>query len=96
MKKINIIITCGMLLLAAPALTGCSEEKYDVDGTNDNLVFVSPKEIRAPFECEVMTTPAGVFGRVGADINLRLQYPSTANVHVSARANADQIGRAHV
>ena len=90
MKKINVIITCGMLLLAAPALTGCSEEKYDVDGTNDNLVFVSPKEIRAPFECEVMTTPAGVFGRVGADINLRLQYPSTANVHVSARVNADQ------
>lgn len=90
MKKINIIITCGMLLLAAPALTGCSEEKYDVDGTNDNLVFVSPKEIRAPFECEVMTTPAGVFGRVGADINLRLQYPSAANVHVSAKVNADQ------
>lgn len=90
MKKINIIITCGMLLLATPALTGCSEEKYDVDGTNDNLVFVSPKETRAPFECEVMTTPAGVFGRVGADINLRLQYPSAANVHVSARVNADQ------
>lgn len=90
MKKSNIIITCGMLLLAAPALTGCSEEKYDVDGTNDNLVFVSPKETRAPFECEVMTTPAGVFGRVGADINLRLQYPSAANVHVSAKVNADQ------
>ena len=90
MKKINIIITCGMLLLAAPTLTGCSEEKYDVDGTNDNLVFVSPKETRSPFECEVMTTPAGVFGRVGADINLRLQYPSTANVHVSAKVNADQ------
>ena len=90
MKKINVIITCGMLLLAAPALTGCSEEKYDVDGTNDNLLFVSPKEIRAPFECEVMTTPAGVLGRVGADINLRLQYPSAANVHVSARVNADQ------
>lgn len=90
MKKSNIIIACGMLLLAAPALIGCSEDKYDVDGTNDNLVFVSPKETRAPFECEVMTIPAGVFGRVGADINLRLQYPSAANVHVSAKVNADQ------
>lgn len=90
MRRIPIITTCLALLLAASALTGCSDDdKYDVDGTDDNLVFIAPKDLKTPYSCNVMTTPAGVFGRVGADIDIKLQYASEANVRVSAHANAD-------
>ena len=77
-----------MLLLAASALTGCSDDKYDVDGTNDNLVYIAGKSLNN--ECSVIVTPAGVFGHVGADIDIKLQYLSDADVHVSAKVTPDQ------
>ncbi len=90
MKYRHIIPSFALALAALPSLTGCSEDtKYDVDGTNDNLVYIAPRYVDNPVVCEVMTTPAGVFGRVAASIDIKRQYPSADSVRVTAKAVAD-------
>ncbi len=90
MKNRYIIPSVALTLLALTATTGCSDDvKYDVDGTNDNLVYIAPRNTDTPFECEVMTTPAGVFGRVAADLSIKTQYPTNDSVRVTAKVNAD-------
>lgn len=90
MKNRHIIPSIAISLLALTTTTGCSDDvKYDVDGSNDNLVYIAPRNIDNPFECEVMTTPAGVFGRVAADLDIKTQYPTSDSVRVSAKVDAD-------
>ena len=90
MKNRHIIPSVALVLLALTATTGCSDDvKYDVDGTNDNCVYIAPRNVDNPFECEVMTTPAGIFGRVAADLGIKTQYPTSDSVRVSAKVNAD-------
>lgn len=90
MKNRHIIPSIALTLLALTAATGCSDDvKYDVDGTNDNLVFIAPRNVTTPFECEVMTTPAGVFGRVAADLSIKTQYSTSDSVRVTAKVSTD-------
>ncbi len=90
MKNRHIIPSVAISLLALTAVTGCSDEaKYDFDGSNDNLVYIAPRNVDHPFECEVMTTPAGVFGRVAADLSIKTQYTTSDSIRVTAKVNTD-------
>lgn len=89
MKIKRIFKSCGMLLLGATFLTGCSDdESYDVNGSPTNLVYLKASQ-NGDFNCEVLRTPAGVFGRVAADLTVNTQYTTSGNVRLSAVVLAD-------
>lgn len=85
----RIFKSCGMLLFGAAILTGCSdEETYDIDGSATNVVYLRPT-LNADSRCQVLRTPAGVFGRVAADLTVSMQYNATDSVRLSAAVLAD-------
>ena len=78
-----------MLLLGAAFLTGCSDdESYDVNGSLTNLVYLKASQ-NGDFNCDVLRTPAGVFGRVAADLTVNMQYATSSNVQLTAAVNGD-------
>ena len=83
--KANIkLITLGLAAVVGLGLTSCSdEETYDVRGANHNLVYVSNTVARVA-NCQIFTTPAGVFGDITASVPVRLQYNAESTVKVSA------------
>lgn len=81
----------SLLAVAGISLTSCSDdESYDVYGNNQNFIYINPSELRNGYNCEVVTTPAGVFGQVEATINAKLQYATKDTVKISAHVNASQ------
>lgn len=41
MKLNKLYVACGVLFLGTATLSGCSDdEAYDVDGSNNNLIYV--------------------------------------------------------
>src|SRR3712207_7069992 len=84
MKINQLYMVCGVLLLGAATLAGCSnEERYDVDGDNANRVFFNP----AAAEVSTFTiyhTPVGEFGAVEAGYPIKLQYASEDSVQATA------------
>lgn len=84
MKINQLYMVCGVLLLGAATLAGCSnEERYDVDGDSANRVFFNP----AAAEVSTFTiyhTPVGEFGAVEAGYPIRLQYASEDSVLATA------------
>lgn len=85
----RIFKSCGMLLFGAAILTGCSEdETFDIDGSVTNMVYLRPT-LNADSRCQVLRTPAGVFGRVAADLTVSMQYNATDSVRLSAAVLAD-------
>lgn len=89
MKRYHHLRLIGLALLGTLTIFGCSDDVVcDVDGTNDNLVYLNPAR-NPDAKCEVLRTPAGVFGRVATDLTVSLQYASTCKINVSATINAD-------
>lgn len=85
----RIFKSCGMLLFGAAILSGCSEdETFDIDGSATNMVYLRPT-LNADSRCQVLRTPAGVFGRVAADLTVSMQYNATDSVRLSAAVLAD-------
>lgn len=63
-------IACCSLLLAASLLTSCSDdEKYDVVGNPNNLLYFSMADVSAPRTFSIAKTPIGNFG------GFETQYP---------------------
>lgn len=70
-------------MLSAFALMGCSDdEKYDVDGSSDNIVYVNPS-VSPTFKATIMRTQVGSFGYVGASVPVNIQRAASGNVQVS-------------
>lgn len=92
MKKMEIkriFKSCGMLLFGAAILTGCSEEEtFDIDGSPANMVYLNPT-FNKDATCQVMRTPAGVFGLVTTDLTVSTQYNTTDSIRLSAAVKAD-------
>ena len=78
---------CGALFLGTAALTSCSEdESYDVYGSNTNKVFFDP--YANPVQTnDIYITPAGVFGVVGGQFNVKAQYASDERITVGAEVD---------
>lgn len=73
----------GGVVLSAFALMGCSDdEKYDVDGSSDNIVYVNPS-VSPTFKATIMRTHVGSFGYVGASVPVNIQRAASGNVQVS-------------
>ena len=67
MKLNKLYIACGVLFFGAVALTGCSDDEvYDVDGSNNNLIYVD-QSIAKVTECTVYHTPVGSYGDITAN-----------------------------
>lgn len=91
--KINIKYAALSLMAVAgiATVTSCSDdESYDVYGSNNNFIYIAPQDYSKGFNCEVMTTPAGVYGQVGATMNVQVQLPTKDTVKVSAEVKATQ------
>ena len=85
--KIYNILFCGVMLLSAAALTGCSEdETYDVYGEKTNRVFVDPNQSNVT-ECTVYKTPIGLCGDALTNVHVRMQYPAQQTVKVGGAAD---------
>lgn len=83
MKLNKLYIACGVLFLGAATLTGCSDdEAYDVDGSNNNLIYVD-QSVAKVTECTVYHTPVGSFGDITANVKARLQYASADSITIS-------------
>lgn len=84
MKLNKLYIACGVLFLGAATLTGCSDdEAYDVDGSNNNLIYVD-QSVAKVTECTVYHTPVGSYGDITANVKTKLQYASADSITISA------------
>ena len=85
--KMKYLMLCGALFLGTVALTSCSEdESYDVYGSNTNKVFFDP--YANPVQTnDIYVTPAGVFGVVGGQFNVKAQYASDERITVGAEVD---------
>lgn len=91
MKLNKLYIACGVLFLGAATLTGCSDdEAYDVDGSNNNLIYVD-QSVAKVTECTVYHTPVGSFGDITANVKARLQYASTDSITISAAPDTTMV-----
>lgn len=91
MKLNKLYIACGVLFFGAAALTGCSDDEvYDVDGSNNNLIYVD-QSIAKVTECTVYHTPVGSFGDITANVKARLQYASADSVTISAAPDTTMV-----
>ena len=90
--KINIKhAALGLMAIAGITMTSCSDdEHYDVYGSKNNFIYIAPQDYSKGFNCEVMTTPAGVYGQVAASMRVQVQLPTEDSVKVSAEVNASQ------
>lgn len=91
--KINIKYAALSLMAVAgiSTVTSCSDdESYDVYGSNNNFIYIAPQDYSKGFNCEVLTTPAGVYGQVGATMKVQVQLPTKDTVKVSAEVKATQ------
>ncbi len=89
----NIFVAYGVLLLGAVSLTSCSnDETYDVDGRADNLVYIDNSSSKI-FNCEVIHTPVGEFGKVAASLPVKIQYASEDSVKVAAVADTTLVSK---
>ena len=91
--KINIKYAALSLMAVAgiATVTSCSDdESYDVYGSNNNFIYIAPQDYSKGFNCEVLTTPAGVYGQVGATMKVQVQLPTKDTVKVSAEVKAIQ------
>lgn len=90
--KINIkYAALSLLAVAGITMTSCSDdESYDVYGNNSNFIYIAPQDYSKGFTCEVMTTPAGVYGQVSATMRVQVQLPTKDTVKVSAEVKASQ------
>ena len=81
----------GLLAVTGITMTSCSDdEHYDVYGSKNNFIYIAPQDYSKGFNCEVMTTPAGVYGQVAASMRVQVQLPTEDSVKVSAEVNASQ------
>lgn len=84
MKLNKLYIACGVLFFGAAALTGCSDDEvYDVNGSNNNLIYVD-QSIAKVTECTVYHTPVGSYGDITANVKTKLQYASADSITISA------------
>lgn len=84
MKLNKLYIACGVLFLGAATLTGCSDdEAYDVDGSNNNLIYID-QSVAKVTECTVYHTPVGSYGDITANVKTKLQYASADSITISA------------
>lgn len=91
MKLNKLYIACGVLFLGAATLTGCSDdEAYDVDGSNNNLIYVD-QSVAKVTECTVYHTPVGSFGDVTANVKTKLQYASADSITISAAPDTTMV-----
>lgn len=91
MKLNKLYIACGVLFFGAAALTGCSDDEvYDVDGSNNNLIYVD-QSIAKVTECTVYHTPVGSFGDITANVKARLQYASADSITISAAPDTTMV-----
>lgn len=91
MKLNKLYIACGVLFLGAATLTGCSDdEAYDVDGSNNNLIYVD-QSVAKVTECTVYHTPVGSFGDITANVKARLQYASADSITISAAPDTTMV-----
>lgn len=83
--KANLkLFTLGLAAIVGAGLTSCSdEETYDVRGANHNLAYVS-NAVAKVTNCQIYTTPAGVYGDIAASVPVKLQYNAESDVKVSA------------
>ncbi len=89
--KTSKIYLLGTLMLGAAALTACSDdEKYDVTGNPDNLVYVDQGAGNVT-ECTLYRTPAGNYGDIEASLSARLQYTVDDSVTVTAVADTSLV-----
>lgn len=87
MKFINHKLFLAALCLSAAALTSCSDdEKYDIDGTNDAIVYFTPT-VKQVYSNQVMRTAVGVLGAVRAQIPVNVQKKTSGNIDVTAVAD---------
>lgn len=91
MKLNKLYIACGVLFLGAATLTGCSDdEAYDVDGSNNNLIYVD-QSVAKVTECTLYHTPVGSFGDITANVKARLQYASADSITISAAPDTTMV-----
>lgn len=91
MKLNKLYIACGVLFFGAATLTGCSDdEAYDVDGSNNNLIYVD-QSVAKVTECTVYHTPVGSFGDITANVKARLQYASADSITISAAPDTTMV-----
>lgn len=93
MKLINHKLILAALCLSAAGLTSCSDdEKYDIDGTNDVIAYLSPT-VKQVYTNQVMRTAVGPLGAVRADIPVNIQKTSGQSVDVSAVADTTLVSK---
>ncbi len=91
MKLNKLYIACGVLFLGTATLSGCSDdEAYDVDGSNNNLIYVD-QSVAKVTECTVYHTPVGSFGDITANVKARLQYASADSITISAAPDTTMV-----
>lgn len=91
MKLNKLYIACGVLFFGAAALTGCSDDDvYDVDGSNNNLIYVD-QSIAKVTECTIYRTPVGTYGDVTANVKTKLQYASADSITISAAPDTSMV-----
>lgn len=91
MKLNKLYIACGVLFLGAATLTGCSDdEAYDVDGSNNNLIYID-QSVAKVTECTVYHTPVGSYGDITANVKTKLQYASADSITISAAPDTSMV-----
>jgi hypothetical protein len=87
MKFINHKLFLAALCLSVAGLTSCSDdEKYDIDGTNDAIVYFTPT-VKQVYSNQVMRTAVGVLGAVRAQIPVNVQKKTSGNIDVTVVAD---------
>lgn len=93
MKLINHKLILAALCLSVAGLTSCSDdEKYDIDGTNDVIAYLSPT-VKQVYTNQVMRTAVGPLGAVRADIPVNIQKTTGQSVDVSAIADTTLVSK---
>jgi len=83
-KKMLKHFVYSLVAIAALTLTSCSDdEKYDVVGNPDNLVYFKANAENT-FTGMVIHTPVGDFGDISAKFPVRILRPATRDTHVTA------------
>lgn len=91
MKLNKLYIACGVLFLGAATLTGCSDDEvYDVDGSNNNLIYID-QSVAKVTECTVYHTPVGSYGDITANVKTKLQYASADSITISAAPDTSMV-----
>ena len=91
MKLNKLYIACGVLFFGAAALTGCSDDEvYDVDGSNNNLIYID-QSVAKVTECTVYHTPVGSYGDITANVKTKLQYASADSITISAAPDTSMV-----